>query len=363
MERLDIDVVQHRAQADALLRAVWVRGVIRTEAGFVADIAIALSLRTPEGADLWENTILASSSRQDSIRGDVWSRAFSEALTSAMSQIGPLWESRRVFAALPETRAPAASIKTPGLPALIRSDVDELPGAAPVKRAKAYAIVIGIRAYRQELPEADFADADARLFSRYLTRVLGFDEANVVTLTNEQAAKSDLEEYFESWLADRVEADSEVLVYFSGHGASDPATGEAFLVPYDGDPASLDKTGYSVKKVYAELGKLPARKVTLIMDSCFSGAGGRSVPAATPEALSERLTVLSASAGDRIGHRYHFKGHGLFTYFLLKGIKAQAGAVEISWRRAFDSAAAQVANIARREYSADQAPQWRGPGR
>ena len=38
-------------------------------------------------------------------------------------------------------------------------------------------------------------------------------------------------------------------------------------------------------------------------------------------ALSSNMTVLSASSGEQVSSTYDEKGHGLFTYFLLKGIK------------------------------------------
>lgn len=56
-----------------------------------------------------------------------------------------------------------------------------------------------------------------------------------------------------------------------------PKSGDAYLVPYDGDPAFIDETGYSLKRMYAALGKLPAKEVIVALHSCYSGAGGRSV--------------------------------------------------------------------------------------
>jgi len=77
------------------------------------------------------------------------------------------------------------------------------------------------------------------------------------------------------WLANNVESDSRVFIYYSGHGAPDPRTGDAYLVPYDGDPSFIENTGYSLKKLYDTLGKLPSKEIVVILDSCFSGAGGR----------------------------------------------------------------------------------------
>ena len=148
-----------------------------------------------------------------------------------------------------------------------------------------------------------------------------------------------------------------------GHGAPNPAKGDAYMVPYDGDPTYIEQTGYSVKRLYEQLAKLPAKRVLVAMDSCFSGAGGRSVLAKGARPLvslqtSEvpaRLTVLSASAGDQISNSYSEKGHGLFTYYLLKGIKEKGA----DFRAVYGYLKPEVSRVAREQYNADQDPQWR----
>jgi hypothetical protein len=243
------------------------------------------------------------------------------------------------------------------------SDVDEPSGPAAAPNPGAHAIVIGIRSYRQKLPAADFADGDAKAVAKRLHHDLGFADENVATLIDEQAARSDFEKYFERWLPNRVREGDEVFVYFSGHGAPNPKTGDAYLVPYDGDPAYLLETAYPVKRLFAALGKLPAKKVTVVMDSCFSGAGGRSVlakgarplVAVADDAVPAKITVISASAGDQVSNAYQEKGHGLFTYYFLKGLDARRADL----RGVYDLLKPQVSGYARRELNADQTPQWR----
>lgn len=254
-----------------------------------------------------------------------------------------------------------------------KSDVDELPSAIVKPNKNAYAIVIGIENYRQKLPKADFAADDARLMSDYLTRAMGYPEENVVTLVNDHAALGDFVKYFEKWLPNNVEKGSNVLVYYSGHGAPNPKTGDAYLVPYDGDPAFIAETGYSLKRMYEALGKLPAKEIVVALDSCFSGAGGRSVIAKGMRplvmniqgslSLSRNITVLSASSGDQISATYDEKGHGLFTYFLLKGIKnedvvRQDGSIKMD--DLFGYIKPQVERIARKQYNNEQTPQLIG---
>jgi len=250
---------------------------------------------------------------------------------------------------------------------IIKSDVDELPTTKAKPNKNSYAIVIGIENYRQKLPKADFAVADAKTMTEYLTKAMGYPEENVVTLTNDHAAKSDFEKYFEKWLPNNAEKDGSVFIYYSGHGAPNVKTGDAYLVPYDGDPSFIEQTGYSLKKLYESLNKLQAKEIIVALDSCFSGAGGKSVIAkgARPLVmnlehdikLSKNMIVMSASSGDQISSTYEEKGHGLFTYFMLKGIKD--GITEIG--ELFDYLKPHVGRTARKVYNNEQTPQLVAP--
>jgi len=250
------------------------------------------------------------------------------------------------------------------------SDIDELPPIKTAQNRNAYAIIIGIEHYRQKLPRADFAVADANTVAAYLTKVLGYPEENVVTLLNDRALQSDLTKYFEKWLQNNAEKGSTVFIYYSGHGAPSIKSGDAFLVPYDGDPSFIEQTGYSLKRLYKNLSTLPAKEIIVALDSCFSGAGGRSVIAKgsrplvmnlqTNVVLPKNTTVLSASSGDQTSSAYEEKGHGLFTYFMLKGIKtenivAQDGSIKIS--DLFHYIKPNVERIARKHYNTEQTPQ------
>ena len=256
----------------------------------------------------------------------------------------------------------------------VKSDVDELPAVKVKPKKDAYAIVIGIESYREKLPKVDFAAKDARTVTEYLTKVMGYPEENVVTLLNDRAAKSDLKKYLEKWLSNNLEKDGTVFIYFSGHGAPDPTTGDSFIVPYDGDPAYIDETGYPLNRLYKVLGKLPAKEMIVMLDSCFSGAGGRSVIAEgarplvvtmdTPGILSKNMVVLSAASGCQISSTYKKKRHGLFTYFMLKGLKGEGdtngdGAIEA--RELFDYIRPNVNRIARKIYNNGQSPQLIAP--
>lgn len=227
-------------------------------------------------------------------------------------------------------KQPAAAAK----PRAVSSDVDKPAYQAP-EDPDAFAVVVGVESY-SELPKATYAERDAQAVKRHLL-ASGFPERNVILLTGQRAVRSSLKKYLETWLPRNVGEKSRVFFYFSGHGSPDPSTGAAYLVPWDGDPSFLDDTAYPVKTLYETLGRLKAREVVVALDACFSGAGGRSVlPAgarplvakAKAEAPSGKLVVFAAAQSDQITNVLDDQGHGIFTYYFLKGLND--GAVEPS---------------------------------
>ncbi len=210
-------------------------------------------------------------------------------------------------------------------------DLTEIPKYATGDRPNACAVVIGIENYR-DIVKSDYAAADAKSFKDYLVKGMGFREENIKLALDERASRNDLVKYFDVWLKNRVEKDSPVIVYYSGHGSPDPVSGETYLVPYDGDQNSIKYSGYSLKELYSTLKELPTRKVLVVLDSCFSGAGGpRTVLAKGTRPLvrlveedSGNLVVLAATDKSQIAGGYEEKQHGIFTYFFLKGLQGGA---------------------------------------
>ncbi len=193
------------------------------------------------------------------------------------------------------------------------------------------AVVVGVEKY-PDLPAADYAAHDARAVRDHL-EALGFPPRNILLLTDSEATKGKLAAALNSWLPKHAGKDSTVFFYYSGHGAPDAATSQAYLVPVDGEPEDLPDTAWPLKQLYAKLGGLGARHVVVALDSCFSGLGGRSVvPKGTrplmtrveAEPTEGRVTVLAASGPDQISGVVSREGHGAFTYFLLRGLNGEA---------------------------------------
>lgn len=239
------------------------------------------------------------------------------------------------------------------------------PGFAAPERPDDLAVIVGVESYSDIATKAPYAERDAEAFKAYV-RALGVPERNIVLLKGAKAGKASIEKNLESWLPRLAKPNSRVYFYFSGHGAPDVKTGQAYLVPWDGDPNFLENTAYPVARLYRKLGELPAKQVLVALDSCFSGAGGRSVLASGARplvtkidagAVPARLTVLAASASNEISGSLDDKGHGAFTYFLLQGLDAGKSTPQAL----ADYLTPRVQDEARR-LNRDQTPQLQGDG-
>ena len=227
--------------------------------------------------------------------------------------------------------APVAAAPAAPAPSGDRSDVDT-PTYSSAEQVDKFAVVIGVEKYAS-LPPADFAERDAEAVRRHLI-ALGYAPRHIKFLRGQTATRSKIAAYVEDWLPRNVTAGSTVFFYYSGHGSPDAQTKNGYLVPADGDPEYLERTGYSLAELYKKLDALPAKRVIVALDSCFSGAGGRSVlakgtrPLVTkidmaPEAGSKVVT-LAAANGDQISGTMNEQRHGVFTYYLLKGLNGAA---------------------------------------
>ena len=247
------------------------------------------------------------------------------------------------------------------------SDIDK-PSYKLAERPGDYAIVVGIGKY-SDIPEAMFAERDAEAVRDHLIAA-GFPSRNVVFLSGERAGYKGIEKFVETWLPKNVGEDGRVFFYFSGHGAPDPKTGQAYLLPYDGDPNYLENTGYPLERLYAKLSALKAKEVIVALDSCFSGAGGRSVMAQGARPLvmkvdampaQKNLTVFAAASADQITSTLEDQGHGTFTYYFLKGLggNAKDASGRVTAQALYDYLKPKVQDAARRQ-NREQEPALHG---
>jgi hypothetical protein len=270
-------------------------------------------------------------------------------------------------ASKPPAPAPLAAQSAPAPAAAEPARSRATPLFHEAERPDDYALIIGIEKYG-DLPAATYAERDAAAAADFAA-AMGVPALNISTLTDDHATRAGLAKKLEGWLANNVNEKSTVYFYYSGHGAPDTKTGQAYLVPFDGDPEYLEQTAYPLKRLYEKLGALKAKRVIVMLDSCFSGAGGRSVLAKGARPLvakvdtcfssgDGKISVLAAAGAEQISGTSDEKGHGLFSYYLFNGLNggAKDASGQVTLQSLFDYLKPKVMEDARRA-NRDQVPQ------
>ena len=203
------------------------------------------------------------------------------------------------------------------------------------------AVIIGNADYSKQardIPNVTPAYADAESFRRYALSALGVREGNIIFIKD--ATNANLLRVFGSdkdhrgqlydWV---VAGESRIWVYYAGHGAPAGKSGSSYLVPTDADASRIQLNGYALATLYNNLGRLPAKSVTVVLEACFSGASqtGSVINAASgiyvrPKAIAvpAGVTVIAAGAPDEIASWEEDKSHGLFTKYFLTGMSGDA---------------------------------------
>ncbi len=195
-----------------------------------------------------------------------------------------------------------------------------------------FVVIIANENYESE-SKVDFAINDGRVFREYCLRTLGVPTKNIkivedATLGNMVGAIDWIQK-----IGSVYKSKAKLIFFYSGHGIPDDATGAAYLLPIDCHNSNT-MVAFSLEKLYEIIGKTGAGSVTYFIDACFSGTeregammtSARGVAIKAKSGLPSGNSVLfSAASGDETAFAYKEKGHGTFTYFLLKKLQETKG--------------------------------------
>lgn len=217
----------------------------------------------------------------------------------------------------------------------LASKVDKDIPATGEKNDKTFAVIIANENY-QNSANVPYAINDGGVFRTYCEKTLGIPDNNIhfvtnATLNNIQGEVSWLENVLKSY-----EGQARAIFYYAGHGIPDEASKESYLLPVDGLGNNV-RTGYKLQNLYASLGAMPSKSVTVFLDACFSGANRdgeminpdlRGVVVRTNSAAPKgNMVVFSAAQGYETAMPYAEESHGMFTYFILKKLQESGGDV------------------------------------
>lgn len=216
------------------------------------------------------------------------------------------------------------SIQPTGIKA---DDVDQIPAVtAGFHQPHTYLLSIGIGSYRdQQVPSRKFASLDAEMVSNYFQSLGGIPASNVRLLQDWKALRPDIDEALLDWLPPHMSKDAVVIVYFAGL-ASVSATGDIFLVPYDGTATSTSRA-YPLKDLEAALSRLKAKHTVFLFDGIVSRMGPDNrtkpvLPQWNPTGSSTLHVIGTSGIGRGLEDDEH--RHGLFTYYLLRALRGEA---------------------------------------
>jgi len=222
--------------------------------------------------------------------------------------------------------------------ATLRSDVDKDIPLGITPNAIRYALIIGNEDYTKYQPGLEkevnvaYANNDARVFAEYAEKTLGVPKKNITLLID--ATKGQMSQQLAQLrrMTEVERGEAEVIFYFSGHGLPEEATNTPYLIPVDVS-GMQPSNGLALQDVYNALSAFPSKKVTIILDACFSGGARQKELVAMKgvkvkanvENVPANLVVLASSSGTEASAVYTEKQHGYFTYFLLKDLKETKG--------------------------------------
>jgi hypothetical protein len=213
-------------------------------------------------------------------------------------------------------------------------DKSEIPPTKIIGKARdAVAIVIGVQHYKN-LPHASYAVNDANQFKEHAVRYLGVKPENVKLLTDTNANRADLLLAFKYWLPAHINAGkTDVYIYFSGHGLSQEQVKQQYFLPFDVNTDLLEETAINQKNLFKQISQAGAKSVVVFLDTCFSGTSRvgqtlvqnqRAVNVKlNADALPAGFSVLSAASNQQVAYGDDSLQHGVFTFFLLKGISGE----------------------------------------
>jgi uncharacterized caspase-like protein len=153
-----------------------------------------------------------------------------------------------------------------------------LAATAGAAAAEDRALIVGVGRYRMPGANLPGIDKDVEMM-REVARLLGFKDAQIKIVMDEEATLAGIQRAFDSWLVQGVGAGDRALFYFSGHGSrmadhdgDEPDRLDEIMIPHDFEPTSGDPRNALVDDMFGQwLTRIRSRRVYAFIDACHSG--------------------------------------------------------------------------------------------
>jgi hypothetical protein len=262
----------------------------------------------------------------------------------------------------------------------------ETPSAALSARiGEKYGLVVGINEF-EHMPALRFAVNDAKSFAELLgdPQVGHFRDGTVTCLLNQNATLEGVRTAIGK-IREHAQPEDLVVVYIASHGSprEDDPNGVSYVIMHDtklDTAANLYGTSLQMIDLVEILRRdVLAKRVVLILDTCFSGSatgassgpvyvadrevGPRSEFSLAADRFEDKTTkdaarvVISASRADEESLEDERLHHGYFTYFLLDALRENGGAISLG--EVFQKVHDRTAKAVRDRYGVLQTPTMR----
>jgi len=199
------------------------------------------------------------------------------------------------------------------------------------------ALIIGIENY-SDLVKASYANNDAQYFKDYAKNTLGIKNENINLLVDEDATFIKINKVLKKWLKSKVIPNkTELIIFYAGHGLAtqDGDKQDLYLLPQNADTDMLSISSISRNNLFKEIINLDPKSVTIFFDACYSGISRDNktlIASARPvnilkkveDNIPENFTIFSASQLNQMSSGLKNGEHGIFSYYLMKGLEGLA---------------------------------------
>lgn len=196
------------------------------------------------------------------------------------------------------------------------------------RKQRKFLLSIGVSEYARG-PSLVFPRKDAEAFAKTITQCYG-PTVNSTVLVDRDATRENILKTVQS-IARQAKPEDQVLIYFGGHAITLP-DGVGYIVPADANWEDPKQTSLSMHTLGEAFHSINAKQKIMFADACYAGSFdvfARRDMAAMVEKYRDLMNgqgevVITAGTAKQAVMESHKVGHGLFTYFLLSGLRGSA---------------------------------------
>ncbi|MBI1929419.1 caspase family protein [Candidatus Poribacteria bacterium] len=195
---------------------------------------------------------------------------------------------------------------------------------------ESWAIIVGINEYPSNsgFSPLSYAVRDAQAIENLLVDRFGFKRQNIYQFYNQQAKKQDLLRAFDE-LQKKVKKEDRLLVFYAGHGQDEEepdSPPQGYLIPVAGDKNHFSSTCIPMRDSGLHADRIRAKHIFFILDACFGGIAGYQARQSVGILSADRgrQIMTAGSADETVQEGKNWDNHGIYTYYLLKGLEGEA---------------------------------------